>query len=158
MTTPSEILTSAIEENRPIILVLGQDAWADTNDGDPTLAQALTQLERNSEENRRWSDLLEATKVPDGFYDWLAERFQQRVHPPSLEALGELPWSAVFTTSLDPTLPRLISSRGRQPSVLLTSSESPQVVRSRLVPLCTISSAVPASMTLWQRRRQTGSS
>ena len=134
MTTPSDILTSAIEENRPIILVLGQDAWADTNDGDPTLSQALTRLGRDEEGVRGWSGLLGATKVPDEFYDWLADRFQQRVHPPSLEALSELPWSAVFTTSLDPTLPRLLTSRGRQPSVLLTSSESPQVVRSRARP------------------------
>ena len=134
MTTPSEILTSAIAESRPIVLVLGQDAWADTNSGDPTLAQALERLRRETDGNRGWSGLLAAQNVPEGFYDWLAERFRQRVHPPSLEALSELPWSAIFTTSLDPTLPSLLTSRGRQPSVMLTSSESPQVVRSRARP------------------------
>ena len=134
MSIPSDILISAIEENRPIVLVLGQDAWADTNDGDPTLRQALSKLGRESELERGWLGLLGADRVSDEFYDWLAERFQRRVHSPALEALNNLPWSAVFTTSLDPTLPRLMAASERQPSVLLTSNESPQVARSRARP------------------------
>ena len=130
----ADLLVSAIEEQRPIVLILGQDAWSESNDGDAVLVKALGRLGRDRNSQRGWSTLLGAEKLPDEFYDWLAERFARRVHPPSLEVLTQLPWSAVFTSSLDPTLKGLLEGRGRQPEVILTANETPPAARSRTSP------------------------
>ena len=115
MIAPSELLISAIEEQRPIVLILGQDAWVDSANGDTLLAKALSRLGRDGHAQRGWPALLGTTPLPHEFYDWLAERFKRRVHPPSLEVLSELPWSAVFTSALDPTLRGLLEGQGREP-------------------------------------------
>ena len=132
--TPSDLLISAIKEQRPIVLILGQDAWAESVVGDSLLANALNKLERDSQDQRGWSALLSRDPVSPEFYEWLAERFGRRVHSPSLEALSELPWSAVFTSGLDPTLSDLFKGSGREPTVVLTESEQPGNVRSRARP------------------------
>lgn len=132
--SPADLLVSAIEEQRPIVLILGQDAWSESKNGDTVLMKALVRLGRDRSSQCGWSTLLGAEKVPDEFYDWLAERFRRRVHPPSLEVLIQLPWSAVFTSSLDPTLKELLEGRGRQPEVILTANETPPAARSRARP------------------------
>ena len=132
--SPADLLVSAIEEQRPIVLILGQDAWSESKSGDTVLMKALVRLDRDRSSRCGWSTLLGAEKVPDEFYDWLAERFRRRVHPPSLEVLTQLPWSAVFTSSLDPTLKDLLEGRGRQPEVILTANETPPAARSRARP------------------------
>ena len=48
--------------------------------------------------------------------------------------LGELPWSAVFASTLDPVLRDLLVSPGREPEVILTADETPRSVRSRARP------------------------
>ena len=130
----ADLLVTAIEDQRPIVLILGQDAWSESNNGDTVLVKALVRLGCDRNSQRGWSTLLGAEKVPDEFYDWLAERFARRVHPSSLEVLTQLPWSAVFTSSLDPTLKELLEGRGRQPEVILTANETPPVARSRARP------------------------
>ena len=115
-------------------MILGQDAWADPLGGDSILLQALNKLGRVDQCQRGWSGLLDIQRVPEEFYEWLAERFQRRVPPSEIETLSELPWSAIFTSSVDPTLPRLLEATGRHPSVVLTAEESPPVVRSRSRP------------------------
>ena len=122
------------EEQRPIVLILGQDAWTEPGSEDPVLVKALDRLGRNSEVQRGWPGLLETTPVPPAFYEWLAERFERRVHPAWLSVLGELPWSAVFTSALDPILKGLLEGRGREPEVVLTASETPRMIRSRARP------------------------
>ena len=134
MVTPSDLLISAIEEQRPIVLILGQDAWAESENGDTLLAKALNRLGRDSHVQHGWTALLDATPVPAEFYEWLAERFERRVHHPALEVVSELPWSAVFTSALDPTLRGLLEGQGREPGVVLTESETPPAVRSRARP------------------------
>ena len=131
--SPADLLVSAIEERRPIVLILGQDAWAESNDGDTVLVKALGRLGHDGNSKSGWPTLLSAKAVSGEFYDWLAERFARRVHPPSLEVLTQLPWSAVFTSSLDPTLKGLLEG-GREPAVILTASEAPLAARSRARP------------------------
>ncbi len=123
-------LLSAIDEQRPLVLLLGEDAWADSSRSDPILEATLSKLDRTCGQERRWSDMLSTEPVPDGHYTWLAERFERRPHPPFVEILRDLPWSAVFTSSLDPTLVRLFSHRGRAVEAVLTSQEHPRVARS----------------------------
>lgn len=136
MTTSSDMLISAIEEQRPIVLVLGQDAWSESEKiGDPVLNAALIKLGRDDKvHHRKWSALLDSTPIPAEFYEWLSERFKRYVHSPSLEVLSELPWSAIFTSSLDPTLVESFQGQGREPQVVLTASETPPAVRSRARP------------------------
>ncbi len=136
MTTANEHLLSAIREKRPVVLVLGQDAWSDAAKPDVILAKALDKLElgKDSPADCGWQSLLRGDAVPPSFYEWLAERFQRRVHPGWLTVLGEVPWSAVFTTSVDPTLRKLFTGKGREPEMVLSSKDSLRFGRSRKRP------------------------
>ena len=130
MPTARELLLSAIEEKRPLVLLLGQDAWSDSSGGDSLLVSVLEKLGRSGEGERRWAEMLVEEPVPADHYSWLAERFERRVHPPFIEVLRELPWSAVFTSSVDPTLVRLFSHQGREVEPVLTAAEHPRAARS----------------------------
>ena len=112
--------------------MLGQDAWRENGQEDPVLAQALARLGREDAKQQGWLQLL-AEPLPCGFYGWLTERFERRVPPDWLSALGEMPWSAVFTSSLDPALKELFSKRQR-PELVLTNAEMPPAIRSRVRP------------------------
>ena len=135
MPTARDLLISSVEEKRPLVLLLGQDAWADSQHGDALLGVALGKLGLGSELKRHgWSATLGIDPMPAEYYDWLADRFERRVHPESVEILSELPWSAVFTSSIDPTLTKLLSRRGRQAEPILTESEKPRAARSAARP------------------------
>ena len=136
MTTANEHLLSAVREKRPVVLVLGQDAWSDAAKPDIILAKALDKLElgKDSPADCGWLSLLKGDAVPQSFYEWLAERFRRRVHPGWLTVLGEIPWSAVFTTSVDPTLRKLFAGKGREPEMVLSSNDSLRFGRSRKRP------------------------
>ena len=127
-----ELLVAALREQQPLVLVLGQDAWRENGQEDPVLAKALAHLGREDAKQRGWRALL-AEPLPSGFYEWLTERLERRVPPDSLSALGEVPWSAVFSSSLDPTLKDLFGKR-QHPELVLTSAEMPPAVRSRVRP------------------------
>jgi len=65
---------------------------------------------------------------------WLAERFSRFVPSDGALAAYELPWSAVFTSSLDPNLARRFETRGRQPEAVLSAGTYARVSRSRSRP------------------------
>ena len=134
MPAVREILLNTIEEKRPLVLLLGQDAWRDSEREDAVLASALKKLGRGDDVGRGWVATLGGEPSPGDHYSWLAERFERRVHPPFIEILSELPLSAVFTSSLDPTLSKLFSRQGRQAHPILTAQEHPSVARSRARP------------------------
>ena len=134
MMTVRELLLSTIEEKRPLVLLLGQDAWRDAKREDAILTAALEKLGRDRDAKRGWSATLSRKHVPPGYYGWLSERFERRVHPPFVEALSELPLSAVFTSSIDQTLVKLFSRHGRQAEPILTNREHPTAARSRARP------------------------
>ncbi len=134
MATASDQLLSAVMEKRPVVLILGQDAWSDAGKPDAILAKALEKLERSSEISSGWVNLISVNTVPPAFYEWLAERFQRRVPPAWLTVLSEIPWSAVFTSSLDPTTKKLFTGQGREPETVLSSQESLRFGRSRKRP------------------------
>ena len=134
MNTVRDLLVSAVEEQRPIVLILGQDAWAEPGIEDPVLLRSLERLGRGSEVERGWPGLLGTEPIPSSFYEWLSERFERRVHPAWLSALAEMPLSAVFTSALDPTVKVLLQGRGREPEVVLTANEIPRAARSRARP------------------------
>lgn len=130
MATPYEAVVSAIEEKWPLVLLLGQDAWRENGQEDPVLAQALAHLQRDEAKHAGWRRLLDSSPLPPTFHEWLAERFERRVAPDWLRVLGKVSWSAVFTSSLDPTLKALFSER-QHPELVLTNAETPRAARSR---------------------------
>ena len=132
MADTLELLIVAVEEKRPLVLVLGQDAWRENDQEDSVLTRALLHLQRNDTAQQGWRSLHASPLVP-AFYQWLTERFERRVAPDWLHALGEIPWSAVFTSSIDPTVRELFSERQR-PELVLTNAEMPPAIRSRTRP------------------------
>ena len=134
MTTAQNILLSTIREKRPLVLLLGEEAWGETPNEDPILVASLKTLGRSGEGGVGWADVLSTEKVHPDYYQWLIERFERRVHPPYINVLRELPWSAIFTSSIDPTLIELFSYRGREIEPILTAEERPRVARSTARP------------------------
>lgn len=132
MNEAQELLIKALKEEHPLVLVLGQDAWQENGREDPVLAQALAHLHREHAKQPGWLKLL-ADPLPTGFYEWLTERFERRVPPDWLNALGDMPWSAVFTSSLDPTVKEVFGKHQR-PELVLVNAETPPAIRSRVRP------------------------
>jgi hypothetical protein len=127
-----EILTKAFEDGRPVILVAGQSFDRQGVNGDPVLATLLSRTGVN-EVPARWSAALDA-KLTSADMDWLAERFSRFVPSEGALATYDLPWSAVFTSSLDPNFSRRFETRGRQPEAVLSGGTYARVSRSRSRP------------------------
>ena len=132
MAFAQDIIISAIEENRPLVLILGQSIWPEGED--TVLKRALQRLGKDPDTERGWAEARPNVSIPNDFYEWLAERFRRRVSSPSLDAVTSLPWSAVFTSSLDPSTRDLLANRGREPEAILTADENPRAARSRVRP------------------------
>jgi hypothetical protein len=127
---PGELLLRSIQNGFPMVLLLGQDAWSTKTHPDAILELALARLERPSSIEKGWPGLIDGKDLPDGYHVWLAERFLRRQIPPWMTSLAVVPWSAIYTSSLDPTLTQAFSSAWREPQAILTSSEVPVVGRS----------------------------
>ena len=125
-----DLLVSAVQEGRPIVLLLGQGAHSETDSDDQVLTAALTKLGRDRSPEGGWTALLDEDRVEPPFYDWLAERFRRRVAPPSLSTIAEIPWSALFTSTLDPMVATLVEGGNRVPELILAANETPRAVRS----------------------------
>ncbi len=134
MTEVLDRVTQAIQDDKPLVLVLGQHAWTVPGSSDSVLESALKRIGEPDGGQMSWRQVLIGSGSYGDWSEWLAERFERRVHPKSIEALGQLPWSAVFTSSLDPTLHRSFSASGREPEPILTNDEFPKSVRSKSRP------------------------
>lgn len=120
-------LAAALNSGVPIVAVLGQAAgWAEQG-ADPVLQLALTKTAR---EGSSWSNLISRESLGPSFYQWLAERYARRVPSDSLAALADIPASAIFTSSIDPGLPNLFSTNGREPEPVLLGAPLPSEIRS----------------------------
>jgi len=134
MESARTIFLDALRQEKPLILLLGQAAYSEPDGSDIVLSKSLDRLKRAERVDRGWPALLDAVSVPESFFDWLAERFERRVPPAPVEILREVPWSAVFTSALDPTIAKLLAGQGRQPEVVLTANELPRAPRSKARP------------------------
>lgn len=65
---------------------------------------------------------------------WLSERFSRNVPSEAALIAYDLPWSAVFTSSIDPNFARRFETRGRQPEAVLSAGTYARVSRSRSRP------------------------
>jgi len=129
-SSPAKTILDCIEEGLPLALVLGQSINTSRSGQDPLLSLSLNKLGRTVDLDRGWPALIGATGLAENFYEWLAERFQRCPAPVWLESIAQLPWSAIFTSSVDPTLATRFASANREPQVVLTGTEIPIVARS----------------------------
>jgi hypothetical protein len=129
--TPEKVVLETIKEERPLLLLLGQDAWNLGGEPDPVLKHTLTHLDKEGSGIKGWPSLIESGTLSQDFYQWLAERFNRRVQPEWLKTIFTLPFSAIFTSSLDPSIKNAFSVAGRSPQIILTGEEIPLVIRSR---------------------------
>lgn len=127
--TQEEILARAFDERRPCVLWLGQDAWTPPGRSDPVLALFLTRLGRQPSPDASWKNILEKDLTGQD-YEWLTERFERNVVAEGITEALNLPWSAVFTSSVDPVLMRRLETNGRQPEALITPDHVPASPRS----------------------------
>src|SRR5690606_7350103 len=72
--------------------------------------------------------------VTDADMAWLSERFDRHVPSESTLRVFDLPWSAVFTSSIDPRFAGRFETRGRQPEAVLSRGAYARVSRSRSRP------------------------
>jgi hypothetical protein len=132
--TAKDILARAFDEKRPCVLWLGQDAWAQPSRPDRVLALFLEQrLGRLSSPDASWRDVL-AKEITAADYEWLTERFERNVVAEGITEALDLPWSAVFTSSIDPVLIRRLETNGRQPEALVATDHVPASPRSTTRP------------------------
>ena len=123
----------AIMEGRPVVLLIGQDAWKSGAQADPVLEMALRRAGRHLTEpaSVEFPRLLQAEPLPEDFYDWLAETYLRQPEPPWMETVSRLPLNAVFTSSIDPAIGRALRINGRDVDLVLGKHDNPEAPRSR---------------------------
>lgn len=104
------ILKDAILSGLPCVLLLGQ-----ATDGDRTSASVLSRLleRKGLRASVGWPEVL-ANGLTSEDLEWLTERFERTVPTEAFKSALELPWAAVFTSSIDPSLLRHLATLGRQ--------------------------------------------
>ncbi len=128
--TPEQAILRAISERLPLVLLLGQSAWISSDGTDAVLTLALQRLGVGHGGESDWTKIISSATLPEDFYIWLAERFARRPEAEWLRSVAALPWSAVFTSSLDQSLSTALATSFREPQVILTSDEIPLAARS----------------------------
>lgn len=132
--TASELLMAALEERRPVVLLVGQQLNDGTGEDDAILKAMLARLNREDEMLHGWRALLTGNGMTDSDYEWLSERFDRNVYSAARQAVLDVAWSAVFTSSIDPNFASRLESLARQPEQVLASDHVPKVPRSRSRP------------------------
>lgn len=128
--TAGDALVKALTESDPLVLLLGQDALRDGASASAALHVVLNHLGVSATEAASWHDVQSAMPLPEGFFQWMAERYARSVPAKWASNVVDIPWSAIFTSSFDQTLSSVFRSSYRQPQVVLTSDEAPPAARS----------------------------
>lgn len=128
-----EGLAAAINEGRPLVILMGQDAWRAGDRPDSAIVAALKRAERFEADSdiRGLVSLLSASPLPDDFYQWFADYYLRQVEAEWFEPIARLPLNAFFTTSVDPSLSRALRVGGRDVEVVLSKSDNPAAPRHR---------------------------
>lgn len=128
LTDGEVILANALRTGVPIVAFLGQIAGWSGGHSDPVCQLALKKTSRTG---AVWGSLLSRDALPQSFYEWLGERFINRAPSQQLLTIADVPFSAVYTSSIDPGLLNLFATEGRQPEAVLVGDPPPPVLRSR---------------------------
>lgn len=124
-------LQQAIDDDRPLVAILGQSLGQAPDEADRTCSAALT---RQGIEGSSWNDIFSSGTLKPEFYQWLNERFERRSPSRELASIADAHFSAVYTSSFDPILRNLLSTDGRQPEPVLLGNPPPPASRSKLRP------------------------
>lgn len=125
------VLKDAIVSGLPCVLFLGQAL----DGASATASSVLGRLRERKGLSKAdgWPEALAAGLSSEDF-EWLSERFDRTVPTEAFQGALELPWEAVFTSSIDPSLVRRLETLGRQPEALSSSQHHPRNPRSRARP------------------------
>jgi tetratricopeptide (TPR) repeat protein len=77
------------------------------------------------------SSLLTTEPLPAEFYDWLADTYLHQAEAEWIDPIARLPLNAVFTTSIDPALPRMFRLPSRDVEAVLSERDNPVSPRHR---------------------------
>ena len=125
---PVEEIAAALIEQRPLVLFAGQNI---DPGNDSILADFLTNL--GSTDRDGWRSAL-SRGISAAQMEWLSERFDRSVPSDVVAPIYDVPWSAVFTSSIDPRFARRFETKGRQPESVLSKDTYARVPRSRSRP------------------------
>ena len=128
-TDPIEMLTRALQNKQPLVLVAGQ-SFDSANDA--ILDSLLTRFGCTDRDSGWLAALDQRLSVTD--MAWLSERFDRCVPSDAAAAIFDVAWSAVFTSSIDPRFARRFETRGRQPETVIAKDTYAKVPRSRSRP------------------------
>ena len=130
---PLNGLVSALRADRPIVLLLGQDAWTIGTRADPVLRMAFRRSHPDQADSasQGFHSLVGSDTLPEDFYEWLAEVYSHQPEPTWMETLSRLPLNAVFTSSIDPAIARAFRINGRDVEPVLSKLDNPATPRSR---------------------------
>lgn len=128
-TDPIEILTRALQNKQPLVLVAGQ-SFDSANDA---ILESLLARVRCTDRDSGWlAALNQGLSAAD--MAWISERFDRCVPSDAAAAIFDVAWSAVFTSSIDPRFARRFETRGRQPETVIAKDTYAKVPRSRSRP------------------------
>ena len=126
-------MVATINEGRPLVVLLGQDAWRTNTEQDQVIKAALKRIGRYNEDsiNLGMPSLLSNETLPNDFYEWLANLYFHQIEADWLEPIAKLPLSALFTTSINPALSRSLRLQGRDVEAVLSTEDNPTLPRHR---------------------------
>ena len=128
-TDPIEILTRALQNKQPLVLVAGQ-SFDSANDA--ILDSLLARVGCTDRDSGWLAALNQELSASD--MAWISERFERCVPSDAAAAIFDVSWSAVFTSSIDPRFARRFETRGRQPETVIAKDTYAKVPRSRSRP------------------------
>lgn len=132
--TAVEELLDAFREDRPAILVLGQDYVRLDEQDDPVLKAFVHRRVGEQVAYPKWRDAFQDAPISDLDYEWLSERLDRSVQSERMERVFALAWSAVFTSSLDQKIAQRLETRGRVPEPVLVKDHFARASRSKARP------------------------
>lgn len=129
LTDPLEILTDALQDERPLVLFAGQSL---DSSHDAILGALLDHL-GCADCDSGWPAAIERGMSASHLV-WLSERFERCVPSDAASRIFDVAWRAVFTSSIDPRFARRFETRGRQPETVLSRGVYARTPRSRSRP------------------------
>lgn len=124
------LLRDALADTLPVVGFLGQSVGVPANK-DGVLNSALQKLGRSGDS---WRSVLAGNDIDATFFAWLGEGFLATPVSAELSSIADAPFSAIYTSSIDPRLPSLFETNGRQPETVLFGDPPPTIKRSRRKP------------------------
>lgn len=121
-----------MEKARPKVLLLGQRASV-TEDQTEPLLEALRDRYQLSADLPSDFNLLFAMNTagdPQSVAAWIADRVRNQPFPESLATIANLPWNAVFTSSVCPLVGRAFRASWRMPQDVAAATQIPDTPQS----------------------------